>query len=237
MNNGHQPQAIFFDLDGTILLNTHSPIDYFLLCCERLGHSFDGDASRQLARWQHEYWSQRNQVDADLALHGREKFWLAYNVRQLQFLGVAGSSNELLDYSLMIDTWFQAEYVYTPVVPGDVHPTLSHLRAAGLKVGLVSNRDHPLDAVAAENGLTGLFDFTLSAAEAASWKPEPGIFQRAVQLAGATPETAIYVGDNYFADILGARGAGLTPILIDRQGVFPDVDCRIIKEIGELKNL
>ena len=42
------------------------------------------------------------------------------------------------------------------------------------------------------------------------------------------------MGDDYYADILGARNAGLVPILIDRRDIFPDADCQVIKEIGEL---
>lgn len=227
-------KAVLFDLDGTILLDSRSPVDQFLVFCERLGHSFNGDTARRLERWQHDYWARRHQVEADLAKHGQDKFWLAYNARQLEFIGVRGPLDA---YAGQIDTWFRDEYVYSPMVPDDVRPTLMYLRDSGITLGLVSNRSTPLGAIAAEHGLAALFDFTLSAGEAASWKPDPGIFNQAVQLAGATPEAAVYVGDNYYADILGARSAGLIPILIDRRDVFPDADCRVIKAIGELREL
>src|SRR6185503_17232227 len=106
-------------------------------------------------------------------------FWLAYNTRQLECLGVAGP---LEDHARQIDAWFRDEYVYTPVVPDDVPPTLTHLRESGITVGLVSNRSTPLGTITMENGLAGLFDFTLSAGEAASWKPEPGIFNQAIRM-------------------------------------------------------
>ncbi|MBM4423959.1 MAG: HAD family hydrolase [Chloroflexi bacterium] len=233
MING-KPRAILFDLDGTLLLSDHSPAEQFILFCARLGHLFDDDAPRRLERWQHEYWSKRHQVDADLAEHGKDKFWLAYSVQQMQFLGVSGP---LDDYSLKLEEWFRDEFIHTPVVPDDVRPTLTHLHNSGITLGLVSNRASPLDTVTAEIGLTDLFDFTLSAAQAASWKPEAEIFLKAVHLAKATPDTAVYIGDNYFADIVGARNAGLIPILIDRRNIFPDADCRIIRGIGELMSL
>lgn len=227
-------RALLFDLDGTLLLDSRSPVDQFLIFCERLGHAFNGDTARRLERWQHEYWATRRQVEADLAEHGQDRFWLAYNLKQLEFLGVAGP---LGDYAGKIDAWFRDEYVYTPVVPEDVRPTLTGLRDSGFTLGLVSNRATPLGAIAAEHGLADLFDFTLSAGETASWKPERAIFTRAVELAGAAPAASVYVGDNYFADVVGARNAGLVPILIDRRRVFPDVDCRVIRQIGELKEL
>jgi FMN phosphatase YigB (HAD superfamily) len=226
-------KAILFDLDGTILLDSRSPVEQFCIFCERLGHAFNGDTARRLERWQHEYWATRHQVEADLAEHGQDKFWLAYNVRQLQFLSVLGP---LDDYARQIDAWFHDEYVYTPVVPDDVRPTLTHLRDSGITLGLVSNRSTPLGPITLEHNLADLFEFTLSAGEAACWKPEPGIFHRAIALANATPEAAVYVGDNYFADVLGARGAGLLPILIDRRNIFPDADCTVIKGIDELRS-
>jgi len=234
MQAGDKPQAVLFDLDGTLLLDSGSPADQFIVFCERLGHHFDAEAPLRLERWQHEYWSKREQVQADLAEHGQDNFWLCYNNYQLEFLGIQGP---LHDYSLRIDLWFHEEYAYTPVVPDDVRPTLIHLRDSGITLGLVSNRAAALDTITAEHGLADLFNFTLSAGEAASWKPHPDIFHQALQRAGAAPETAVYVGDNYYADILGARRVGLTPILVDRRGVFPEADCRVIKEIGELQKL
>lgn len=49
----------------------------------------------------------------------------------------------------------------------------------------------------------------------------------------------MYVGDNYFADVLGAQNAGLQPILIDPEGVFTDHvdcigDCHVIRCMSEL---
>jgi hypothetical protein len=45
------------------------------------------------------------------------------------------------------------------------------------------------------------------------------------------------VGDNYFADVIGSRRAGLTPILYDAQGIFPDADCATIKTFDELNSV
>jgi FMN phosphatase YigB (HAD superfamily) len=67
-----------------------------------------------------------------------------------------------------------------------------------------------------------------------SYKPEPGLFEHAVKLANVTAREAVYVGDNYFADVVGARRAGLTPVLVDPRGVFPEADCITIKTFDEL---
>jgi FMN phosphatase YigB (HAD superfamily) len=45
------------------------------------------------------------------------------------------------------------------------------------------------------------------------------------------------VGDNYYADVVGARAAGLRPILYDPRGIFPEPDCETIKSFDELKSI
>jgi len=45
------------------------------------------------------------------------------------------------------------------------------------------------------------------------------------------------VGDNYYADVVCARQAGMTPILYDPKGIFPDADCMVIAQMRELQNL
>ncbi|MGD9093049.1 MAG: HAD-IA family hydrolase, partial [Anaerolineales bacterium] len=70
-----------------------------------------------------------------------------------------------------------------------------------------------------------------------SWKPDPVVFQHAVQNYGIRPERVLYVGDNYYADVVGAENAGLVPVLVDPEGVFPDANCMVIYEVGELPEL
>jgi predicted HAD superfamily phosphohydrolase YqeG len=47
----------------------------------------------------------------------------------------------------------------------------------------------------------------------------------------------MYIGDNYFADIVGSRRAGLLPVLYDPISLFPDADCAIIKSLAEIPSL
>ena len=81
------------------------------------------------------------------------------------------------------------------------------------------------------------FEFTYVAAEVDAWKPDPRIFDRALELSTSTPGQVIYVGDNYYADIIGANNAGLQPVLLDEKGIFPDAECVVIERVGELVDL
>ncbi|MEM6516850.1 MAG: YjjG family noncanonical pyrimidine nucleotidase [Bacteroidota bacterium] len=65
-------------------------------------------------------------------------------------------------------------------------------------------------------------------------KPNPIIFNYALNLAKAKPEESIMIGDNYEADILGALDVGLDVILFNYHKIRPD---RNIKEIHSLQDL
>lgn len=63
-----------------------------------------------------------------------------------------------------------------------------------------------------------LFSFILVSEEEGSWKPDPVIFRRALELGKAQPEEAVFVGDSPDHDIAGAHAAGLTSVWVNRRG-------------------
>jgi FMN phosphatase YigB (HAD superfamily) len=77
-------------------------------------------------------------------------------------------------------------------------------------------------------------ELALAAGELNTYKPEPEIFLYAVEKMGKKPGETLYVGDNYYADVIGAQRAGLPVILLDPEGVFPDAECPVIKVINDL---
>jgi putative hydrolase of the HAD superfamily len=160
-------------------------------------------------------------------------FWARYTERQLRAVGCDGGT---LNLAQTITGLFNDRYRPRDHIPADVAPTLARLRGQGYTVGLVSNRRDPLETLVAELGLAGQFALMLSAGQAGYWKPDPRIFHRAAELAGCGPETCVYVGDNYYADIEGAEAAGLHPILIDPLGLFPEARCPVIRAVGEIES-
>ena len=54
-------------------------------------------------------------------------------------------------------------------------------------------------------------------------------------MANSAPDCTVYVGDNYYIDIVGARNVGITPILIDPENIFPDAECKVIRTLSELR--
>jgi putative hydrolase of the HAD superfamily len=100
----------------------------------------------------------------------------------------------------------------------DAAPALEELRARGLRLVCVSNWDCSLPGVLAECGLAGLLDGVVSSAGSGSRKPDPAIFEAGLAIAGCEPGQAIHVGDTQAEDVVGARAAGVTPVLIGRDG-------------------
>ena len=226
--------AVLFDLDGTLRHNHPNGFDTFISFLQELGFALTPEQIHAGHRWTHYYWSIAPEMHADMREFGGEgrAFWARYTERQLASLGLDG---DLPALAARISALFDERYSPIHQVPDDVVPTLLRLKELDYTVGLVSNRLEPLEALVTELGLADFFVFTLSAGQAGAWKPDAAIFHRAVELAGGPPESTVYVGDNYYADVQGAQAAGLQPILIDPLGLFPEAECPVIRSLGELE--
>ena len=56
----------------------------------------------------------------------------------------------------------------------------------------------------------------VSADTARAYKPRREIFDEALRVSGCTPGEVVHIGDSYDTDVLGARGAGIRPVLLLR---------------------
>ncbi len=96
----------------------------------------------------------------------------------------------------------------------DVRPALAELRRRGLWVGIAGNQTRRAGEL-----LTALDLPVDGIATSEEWgiaKPDPGFFDRIVAFADSDADQICYVGDHRDYDIVAARRAGLTPVLIQR---------------------
>jgi putative hydrolase of the HAD superfamily len=116
----------------------------------------------------------------------------------------------------------------------DALPTLRGLHEQSKTLAVVSNWDLALPTLLAELGLAEFFNFILPSAEIGIEKPDGRIFRLALQRLGLKSQEVVHIGDQYEADVVGARAVGITPILLDRKGQtrHPDVIC--ISSLAEL---
>lgn len=114
--------------------------------------------------------------------------------------------------------------------------SLQRLRAAGLRLGVVSNSDGRVEQALEAAGLREYFDVVIDSALAGVEKPDPRIFHAALDALGVAPEEALYVGDLYEVDVLGARAAGMDAVLLGKPEPGASPNCRVVVSIEHLVN-
>lgn len=227
-------KAIFFDLDGTLRHSVPSGGDVFSDYVMTLGLPVKEEARLRAARWEHLYWASSVDLRDDLLAHSgdTENFWIEYSRRRLVALGAA--PEWAVQFAPEVSKHMGEFYKPESIVPEDVQRTLPLLKQAGYILGVISNRDKPFQELLHEHGIGEFFEFCLAAGEVNTFKPEPGVFEYALRQLSLSARDTVYVGDNYYADVVGARRAGMLPVLYDPRGVFPDPDCTTIKSFDEL---
>ncbi len=103
---------------------------------------------------------------------------------------------------------------------------LALVAAAGLRAAVISNSNGSVRSILETLGLASALQFVVDSAEVGIEKPDPRIFGLALERAGVEPGQAVYVGDLYSVDVLGARAAGLDAVLLDPGGCWGARDCR-----------
>jgi putative hydrolase of the HAD superfamily len=126
------------------------------------------------------------------------------------------------DYNAPVGLWTRADAAASAA--------LARAKAAGLVVGVISNSNGSVEGTLEATGLAARIDFVLDSSRVGVEKPDPRIFRLGVERAGVTPGEAVYVGDLYSVDVLGARAAGLAGILIDPRGYWGPRDCPLARD-------
>lgn len=229
-------KAVFFDLDGTLRHSVPLASDVFNEKTEELGLALNAEIKRTSGRWEHSYWASSDLLREDIETFKDDEdgFWGNYVERRLKSLGANPAQIQALAPSL---SNFMHEYRPEDFVPPELHEVLPSLRTAGFKLGVLSNRTQPFAEQMVELKLADYFEFIKAAGELGAWKPNPQIFVPLLEHFSLAPEEAVYIGDNYYADVVGARAAGLEPILYDPRELFPDADCIRITSFTELSEI
>jgi FMN phosphatase YigB (HAD superfamily) len=203
---------------------------------EEFDYSPGHEAQAAGARWADQYWAS---AESDERMREFRQdtaaFWPVYVEQYLSAMDLP----EHMPDSIVEEIVQQLMKTYKPKVRLADHSKdiLWRLRARQVMTGLVSNRHHPLTGLAIELGVIDLFDFTLSAGQIGWRKPDVRLFELALAIAGRVrPDKAVYIGDNYYADVVGARNAGMSAILVDRHDAYGHVckDCLIVRQLRDV---
>jgi putative hydrolase of the HAD superfamily len=104
-------------------------------------------------------------------------------------------------------------------------------------LGIITNRVKGIHAEMHQLGLDLYFDFFLTGGQLGAYKPDRAIFDKLLSFIGRPAHEIMYIGDNYYADIVGSRSAGMHPVLVDTSGIYEDADCTKINSITDLPAL
>jgi len=150
-----------------------------------------------------------------------DEIWFTFTERII--LGMGGTPPASYDCAVEITRGWERHENFE--LYDDVAPVLDELRAAGLKIGLVSNSARDVHAFAHHHGLD--IDAGISSFHHGKTKPHASIFRAVLDLLDATPQQAAMVGDTIEADIDGALAIGMRAVLVDRHDQHPEVADRI----------
>ena len=132
-------------------------------------------------------------------------------------------------YNLPVGLWNRAD--------PEALAAIRRVRETGRVAGVISNSNGSVRSILEETGLAAHLDFIIDSSVVGVEKPDPRIFQLGLREAGVAPAEAVYVGDLYSVDVLGARAAGLDGILLDPGGFWAPRDCRLARGLDEAVRL
>jgi putative hydrolase of the HAD superfamily len=213
-------RTVFFDVGNTLLTPAIPEGEVLVKIAADLGVAVDPvlvaqNIPRMWARYEELY-------EADNAIWSDEDravgIWLTMYEYLCELVGVPeGLRSQIarLGYEVFLnpDSWALFD---------DVIPALFALKSRDITLGLISNWDSSLDAVIKGVGIGFYFDVIISSAVVGLHKPQPEIFKLALRATNAIIPETMYVGDHLRADVEGARGVGITPVLIDRDDRHPN---------------
>lgn len=214
-------RAIFFDAGNTLIR-----MDYPLIVAE-LGRQGCRVTLGDLERAE---WRARVRLDASFA-PGASTEHPDTGERYLRFildeLGVRDAA-----IHAAIAAWrrgYDAPLGFWTRMEPDADLGLKLARERGLRTAVISNSNGTVADILAHLDLAKDLEFIIDSSKVGVEKPDPRIFRIALDRAGLQPHEAVYVGDLYSIDVVGARSAGMQAILMDPGACWGERDCPLAR--------
>jgi len=226
-------RVVFFDVGGTLIYSDLGHLDLLHEALLVVGYKVTRDevveandlARRAVAR-------SRRRHPARMDISAASRMWLDHLVTGLDLgLSSVDLERELTRAIRMVET-------HRPeVLDPAVHTLLRALRHRQFRLGVISNWGVDLPEYLTSFGLADYFEVIIASEAVGASKPHREIFLRGLSALDANPREAIHVGDDYWADVVGARSIGITPVLVDRDGEDLHADCLTIAGLADLEGL
>lgn len=229
-------KAVFFDFYNTLVDFDPPREEVQVEICREFGIEAAPEAIRRAIPAADDFFYQENVRSPISKRPPQEKldFYAEYESRILEAAGVEVSKEVALQIMAKFGLKLRQPDAKL-VIFDDVEPVLAQLKEKGLTLGMITNVDYDIAPVCHKLGLFSYLDFVVTSHEVHTEKPNPAIFHAALERAAVKASEAIHVGDQYHADVLGARNAGIKPLLLDRDGFYVEVsDCPRIRSLAEV---
>ncbi len=205
-------RAICFDMDDTLLDTSGGVNEAWRLTTEAFGPGLgiDPEALNKAIRSQMvEFWKDESAVE-----HWRTRLHEA-RVHNIE-ITLAGQGLDASAARAIADTYWDAQSSRLKLFE-DSLGTLDRLRSAGYRLGLITNGPAEMQRWKIDRfALESQFDVVVIEGEFGHGKPHPAVFEHAMSRLDATGEAALHIGDNLYADIGGAKAAGMQAAWIHR---------------------
>lgn len=221
------PEVIFFDIGGTLLNFNIEPSQLFSAIMK--GH---GLAVPPAALYR-----TMTAVEADfptplgISAQSEGAYWRAFDEQILARLGLKPTPEVLEEVARR----FRTELTLEPFA--ESLKVLAQIQERGVPLGVISNASHGILGDIKRTGLSPFFEHIVYSQAVGVAKPDPAIFKEALTRFGVEPSKTWHIGDNPLADVEGARGVGIHPVLVDRSGQHAAVAATRVKDLNGLVEL
>jgi putative hydrolase of the HAD superfamily len=227
------PKAVLLDVGGVFLVPTH---DRIMGAFARAGFT----PSVGILDRAHYAGALTFPFTADETIDWATR-WRAYLDGYMTECGTPDEMRE--DVHQHLDSEFADAALWLREFPGS-RDGLRELAATGVRLGIISNADGLIGGRLAEAeilqvgpGLGVAVECVIDSGAVGVMKPDPRIFRLALDAMDIAAADAWYVGDMPGIDVIGARAAGLHPVLMDPYELHLDADYDRIGSLSELAKI
>ena len=120
--------------------------------------------------------------------------------------------------------------LWSHILPG-TEKALATIQAMGFPMHVIGNADGLLEQRLSKANLRNYFGVVIDSHIVQIEKPDPRIFNIALEATNYKPQEALYIGDVYEIDIVGAESAGMQAVLVDPFSDYKNIDCERIPDL------
>ncbi|MDR0514040.1 MAG: HAD-IA family hydrolase [Coriobacteriaceae bacterium] len=227
-------KAVLFDVGSTLVLPRPDIDGVFFEMATLRGHSLAKEAVSACLGEVNDFYEKEYLRDGDFwcSPTGSVEIYLEMYRYLAHLLGLEHDAQGIAH--AVWEAYLKPQYWQ---VISDVVPCLKSLRHEHLRLGIVSNWAPNLADLIRGLLLAPYFESVIASADVGYRKPDPIIFEIALERMGIAPEEALHVGDRPDVDGIGAQKAGIMPIIIDRTGAWQDCPFMRIGSLAELPGI